>query len=109
MLTMDDNHPLLQYCPNTFPTTPYTEKDDPSPHKFTPWHRLQQEKPKYQTRLDSTIASINEIIHPASKIETVEHDQYPPWYKNRIDIQILPGTKEEATARHLERHYFTHL
>ncbi len=109
LLTIPDEHPLLDLCPNSFPKTQENDRDDPlPPTKLTPWWDTQTTNPRYTTRLDRTLASINKYIEPPSLIENIDATAYPPWYQNTLDIHINPASKEDAAAAHLEQHFYTH-
>ena len=108
LLSMPDTHPLLPLCPNTFPKTLDNERDDPTNKRFTPWHQTNQQKPKYETRLDKTIATTNKYLQPPSIIENIDCTRNAPWTLHTTDIQIPTGTKEQVAEKHLRDHFFTH-
>ena len=78
LLSMPDTHPLLPLWPNTFPKTLDNDRDDPTNKRFTPWHRTNQRKPKYETRLDKTIATTNKYLQPPSIIEEIDCTRNAP-------------------------------
>ena len=109
ILTIPNEHPLLELCPNSFPKTQENDRDDPHPStKLTSWWDTQTTNPRYTTRLDRILASINEYIEPPSLIENIDTTAHPPWYQNTLDIHINPASKEDAAAAHLEQHFYTH-
>jgi len=109
LLTLPDTHPLLPLCPNTFPKTPDNEREDPPRRsKYTPWHSLTDNKRRYETRLDKTLAATRRHLQPQSIVESIQGTTHNPWDQCTTDIHIPHGTKEEVANQHLQSHFFTH-
>jgi hypothetical protein len=49
LLTLPDNQPILQLCPNTFPKTLDREREADAPPTLTPWHMQDRWKPHYES------------------------------------------------------------
>ena len=48
LLTLPQNHPVLELCPETFPKTLDNEWENGVPGKYTPWHEVNTFKPRYK-------------------------------------------------------------
>ena len=62
LLTLPENHPVLELCPDTFPKTLDNERESGVPGKFTPWHKTNPHKPKYESRLTRILSYTNTTI-----------------------------------------------
>ena len=109
LLTLPENHPVLELCPDTFPKTLDNERESGVPGKFTPWHETNAFKPKYESRLTGILSYNNTTIQPQSIIEEIDVTAAVPWdATNKIDIQVHPGNKDIAAQQHRDQHFFTH-
>ena len=109
LLTLPENHPVLELCPDTFPKTLDNERESGVPGKFTPWHETNPFKPKYESRLTCILSYTNTTIQPQSIIEEIDIAGAAPWdATNKVDIQIHPGNKDTAAQQHPDKHFFAH-
>jgi hypothetical protein len=49
LLTLLDNYPILQLCPDTFRKNPDRERVEDTPLNLTPWHMHYRQKPRYES------------------------------------------------------------
>ena len=109
LLTLPENHPVLELCSDTFPKTLDNGRESGVPGKFTPWHGTNPHKPKYESRLTRILSYTNTTIQPQSIIEEIDVAAAAPWdTTNKIDIQIHPGNKDITAQQHQDKHFFTH-
>jgi hypothetical protein len=108
LLTLPDNHPVLQLCPNTFPKTLDREQAEETPANLTPWHMQNPLKPRYESRLTKALSSVNVIIQPQTNVETIDDNAAPPWNTKKVfDIHIPTGMKTETAEQHKKHHRST--
>ena len=109
LLTLPENHPVLELCPDTFRKTLDNERESGVSGKFTPWDETNTFKPKYESRLTRILSYNNTTILPQSIIEEIDVTASAPWdATNKIAIQVHPGNKDIAAEQHRDRHFFTH-
>ena len=109
LLTLPENHPVLELCPDSFRKTLDNEQESGVPGKFTPWHETNAFKPKYESHLTRILSYNNTTIQPQSIIEEIDLTATAPWdATNKIDIQVHPGNKDIATQQHRDQHFLTH-
>ena len=58
-LTLPQNHPVLDLCPDTFPKTLDNERENGVTGKYTPWHKVNPLKPRYESRLTRILSHTN--------------------------------------------------
>jgi ribonuclease HI len=108
LLTLPDNHPVLQLCPNTFPKTLDREEGEETSANLTPWHMQNPLKPRYESRLTKALSSVNDIMQPQTTVETINDNVAPPWKTMKaLDIHIPTGTKTKTAEQHKEHHRST--
>ena len=109
LLTLPQNHPVLDLCPDTFPKTLDNERENGVPGKYTPWHKVNPFKPRYKSPLTRILSHTNTNLQPHSIVEEIDVTAAAPWdATNHIDIQIHPGNKDIAAQQHRDKHFFTH-
>ena len=109
LLTLPENHPVLELCPDIFPKTLDNEPECGVTGKFTPWHETNPFKPEYESRLTRILSYTNTTLQPQSIIEEIDVAAPAPWdFTKKIDIQIHPGNKDTAAQQHRDKHFFTH-
>ena len=97
LLTLPENHPVLELCPDTFPKTLDNERENGVPGKYTPWYEINPFKPRYESRLKRILSYTNTILQPQSIVEEIDVTADAPWDTyDKIDIQIHPGNKDAA-------------
>ena len=109
LLTLPQNQPVLDLCPDPFPKTLDIEWENGVPGKYTPWHKVNPFKPKYESCLTRILAHTNTSLQPQSIVEEIDVTAAAAWdTTNHIDIQIHPGNKDIAAQQHRDKHFFTH-
>ena len=109
LLTLPENHPVLELSPDTFPKTLNNERENGVPGIHTPWHEVNPFKHQYESRLTRILSYTNTILQPQSMVEEIDITATAPWdATNNIDIQIHPGNKDIAPHQHREKDFFTH-
>jgi hypothetical protein len=107
-LTLPDNHPILQLCPDTFPKRLDREREGDAPPNFTPWHAQHSCKPRDQSRLTKILSRVNDIMQPQTAVKTIDHSASSHWKNQEIfEIQIPTGTKTETAKQPKEQHQST--
>ena len=110
LLTLPDNHPVLELCPDTFPKTLENEREKEVPGKYTPWHEINPFKPKYESRLARILSHTNTILQPQSIIKEIDVTAAAPWdATNNIDVQSsvsVTNTAKEKTTPNFSPSFF---
>ena len=110
LLTLPESHPVLTLCPDTFPKTLDNERENGIPPTYTPWHKQNPLKPRYESRLTRILSQLNNIIQPPSIIEQIDVTAAAPWDNtSAINIHISQEPKEVAAQKHNTKHHATHL
>ena len=110
LLTLPQNHPVLDFCPDTISKTLDDERENGVPGKYTPWHEVNPFTPGYESRLTRILSHTNTNLQPQSIVEEIDITAAAPWDEtNHIDIQIHPGNKDIPTQQHRDKHFFTHV
>jgi hypothetical protein len=63
-LTLPDNNPILQICPNTLCKILNRECEKNAPPNLTRWDTQHLWKPRYESRLTEGLSAVNDIIQP---------------------------------------------
>ena len=72
LLTLPQNHPVLDLCLDTFPKTLDNERENGVPGKYTPWHKVNPFKPRYESPLTHTLSHTNTNLQPQSIVEEID-------------------------------------